>query len=265
MRQHTRVIAAFFGPAIFDLFDEPMSNDQRRLLGIIGSCIPAFDMCFDDNLIGIGRLKSLVQQPFDFKPESGTEQLAAVLYSSLVQGVCQPNLLRSLTDTMFETEEKSRLQLSDETDFDTIRNITCKKGGTGGLFFTVTLPRQLSVAEQQAFYLLGSWVQLVDDLFDLRDDVLNGIRTPVTDCRDTATLSLLLSQWQAEAFDAVGSLALPTPNKRRFLAGFILYGKMANRYLQQVEQQIGKEPLSSFARVSAAEAEPSGVWKTLFD
>lgn len=107
MRQHTHIISAFFGLAVFDLFNEQILDDQKRLPGVIGACIPVFDMCFEDSLFSLDRLKSLIKQPFDFSPENGVEQLSAALYVSLVEGVRQPEMLNHLLDVMFKQKRRA--------------------------------------------------------------------------------------------------------------------------------------------------------------
>lgn len=265
MKQHTRLIAGFFGPAVFGLFGETVTPAARTNLGMIGASIPAFDMCFDDNLMEVSRLGLLVEQPAGFVPLNEVEQLAATIYTTLLRRVAQPDLLRSLTLRMLAIEEESRLQLRDDTPTESILHITRTKGGVGGLFFTTALPGLLSVERQEALYKLGSWVQLVDDLFDLRDDALNGIRTPVTDCLSVQQLRVLLGLWRDEAFQAVTSLNLPDRRKRTFLAGFRVYSATASRYVGQIEKVVGHGPLLTYRAVSAQEAIPSGTWKALFD
>jgi len=265
MKQHTRLIAGFFGPAVFGLLGEKLTPAARTNLGLIGASIPAFDMCFDDNLMEVSRLALLVAQPEGFTPMNEVEQLAAAIYTTLLQRVPQPEGLSTLTRSMLSIEEESRLQLRDDTAAETIAAITRKKGGIGGLFFTTALPGSLTSEQQEALYKLGSWVQLIDDLFDLRDDALNGIRTPVTDCHSVLQLRIMVDAWRSDAFEAVASLSLPEGRKQAFLAGFRLYSATASRYVVQIEKVVGAGPLRAFSAVSAREASPSDTWKALFD
>lgn len=265
MKQHTRIIAGFFGPAVFDLFDVEMTGRHRSNLGMIGACIPAFDMCFDENLMDLSRLRLLIDAHATFVPRDGVEKLAGDIYKTLMANIPQPGLLGELANKMLETEDESRLQLRADTPVETIVSITKKKGGTGGLFFTTALPGPLTANETEALYLLGCWVQLVDDLFDLRDDALKGIRTPATEAASAASFALTMSRWRNEAFDAIAHLSLPDEQKIKFLTGFALYDKMAFRYLHQVGRFTGNKPLSSFAGVTGKDATPKGAWKALFD
>lgn len=265
MKQHTRVIAGFFGPAIFRLFGESLTAKACSDLGMIGACIPAFDMCFDDNLMELSRLTLLVDEPHRFVALDGVEQLAQNLWNSLMEQVPQPALLLNLTHQMVAIETTSGCQRTLLTSPDDIEAVTREKGGTGGLFFTTALPRLLTTREKQALWLLGAWVQLVDDLFDLPADVSEGIRTPATDALSASQLADKLNQWRTDAFRAVASLQLPDSRKITFLSGFALYDKMAMRYLKQIEPLTATNPLSHLAHFKKLQVEPRGLWKTLFE
>jgi hypothetical protein len=265
MNQHATLIAGFFGPAVFRLFGQPVTSQARQNLAMIGCCIPAFDMCFDDNLMDVSRLQKLVVDPSGFIPANGVEQLATNIWKGLLESVPQRDAMLRLTVEMLETESESVLQRNPETSTREIENITRKKGGGGGLFFTTALPMQLSESELHALWLVGAWVQLVDDLFDLRADAEDSIRTPAGDAQSTDALQTMLDNWRTEAFRAVAALSLPDDRKIAFLQGFALYDKMAMRYLKQVQMLVGSQPPAAIVDASKYQAEPVALWKSLFD
>lgn len=90
-----------------------------------------------------------------------------------------------------QNESLKQLQVS-ELSVDELVKITCDKGGYYTTLYRTVLQNELKEGEADAIYLLGSLMQIFNDLFDTYKDNQAGLQTLITAHRDVKMVNNLV-------------------------------------------------------------------------
>ncbi len=209
-------ISGFFGPATLKMAGHHPTLADHRLLCLTGSAMPGFDACYDESIVDTRSIKSILlegQQPND----SPYEQLAHILWIKLKELTPDTTRLNELTQKIIEIQTRSLIQTT-STNRSLIETATREKGIAGALFFTLPISKENQDHLIPCINKLGAWVQLSDDLHDLRSDLLEGNNTLITTSSSVKDIEEIYYNWAAEALKS-----LPSKTPQTVRSGFLLY------------------------------------------
>lgn len=139
------------------------------------ACLPLFDDFFDEENMSAEQIQNLMQKDFDVQSESPKVKLFLHFFRQIE--IADKDQFFKFFQKLFWAQEESKqllhLKLPDEKTL----KIAFEKGGYSALCFRAILDHPFLPGETEMLYQLGAVGQLMDDLFDLHDDYLEGVKT----------------------------------------------------------------------------------------
>jgi hypothetical protein len=155
---------------------------KKELKACVYFCasLPLYDDFFDKNNLTAEEIKLLMKAPEDFKPKSSVEGLFIHLLKEVYKNLPDTVLFAKYFEGLYYGQEESKKLLDPTLDFEHVKKIAFEKGGHSALLFRSILKHPFLKGEEEALYQLGVVGQLLDDIFDLWDDLEEGVNTIVT-------------------------------------------------------------------------------------
>lgn len=155
---------------------------EKELKACVYFCasLPLYDDFFDKNDLSAEEIKALMKAPKDFQPNTPVEGLFIFLLKEVYENLHDKELFAKYFEGLYYGQEESKKLLNPDLTFEEVEKIAFEKGGYSALLFRSILRHPLIEGEEEALYQLGAVGQLLDDLFDLWDDLEEGINTVVT-------------------------------------------------------------------------------------
>lgn len=168
-----------YGSAWAVLRNKPLTGTEKERLALLSIVAPLFDDLYDAYHLYPDLIESLVLDPGGNETESDNTLLQCFrdvllcLYKSL-----QPSQasFRHLVLQLMRAQEKSRNLLWPASASD-IESLTREKGGLAAVLIRTMLDNPVTREEYQVALSLGFLAQLMDDLFDLTYDRVDGRAT----------------------------------------------------------------------------------------
>ena len=157
-----------------------ISKEELKACVYFCASLPLYDDFFDKNNLTSEEIKSLMSAPKDFSPKNPVEGLFIHLLKEVYKNLPNPVLFAKYFEGLYYGQEESKKLLDPTLDYDQVQKIAYEKGGHSALLFRSILKHPLVKGEEEAIYQLGAVGQLLDDLFDLWDDLEEGVNTVVT-------------------------------------------------------------------------------------
>ncbi len=228
-------ISGIFGTALDLLRETPLNATETELLAYLGALTPLYDDFFDLALFSDNDIRTMTVAPFSYVPQQEEDRLFIEILRHVHNRVPDKKRFIDACSNVFNVQVEGRKQLQN-IGRDEIRDITYKKGGYTFLFYSSVLTHCYLPGEEEAIYNLGGWIQLLDDIFDIREDRNHLINTLPTTARD---IDELISETKAQmnhTFTLFRNLAYPKRNTERFLYLFYLYGIVAFSHLHHLKR-----------------------------
>ena len=161
------------------LYPYPEKTDSE-LSYIQGILNPIFDDLIDLEKLNPDQLKLLVLNPNAVKPETKLQKTFIQFWSRLLQTHKTKDNLTNAAQLILQAQIESIRQESENLTWDEALKITQEKGASAMLFWRTAIWRnEISPSERIHFSKLGILLQFINDIFDLRKDLINGISTPI--------------------------------------------------------------------------------------
>lgn len=157
-----------------------MSEKELKACVYFCASLPLYDDFFDKNDLSAEEIKALMQAPKDFEPNTPVEGLFIFLLKEVYENLHDSELFAKYFEGLYYGQEESKKLLNPNLTYEEVEKIAFEKGGYSALLFRSILKHPLIKGEEEALYQLGAVGQLLDDLFDLWDDLEEGINTVVT-------------------------------------------------------------------------------------
>ncbi len=166
--------------SLCELAGRKMSNDELKSCVYFCACLPLYDDFFDKSDLSEKEIKDLMFAPQDFEPGSALQELFIYLLKVVYQNLPNPELFGKYFERLYYGQKESKKLINPDLSRDEVEKIAFQKGGYSALLFRSILKHPLIEREEKALYQLGAVGQVLDDLFDLFDDLEEGINTIVT-------------------------------------------------------------------------------------
>lgn len=157
-----------------------ISEKELKACVYFCACLPLYDDFFDKNNLSGDEIKALMKAPSNFVPKTPLEGLFIHLLKEVYRNLPNPDLFAQYFEGLYYGQEESKKLLNPNLSFEEVEKIAFEKGGYSALLFRSILKHPLIEGEEEALYQLGAVGQLLDDLFDLWDDLEEGVNTIAT-------------------------------------------------------------------------------------
>tara|TARA_Y100000766_G_scaffold138795_1_gene119338 strand:+ start:2801 stop:3790 length:990 start_codon:yes stop_codon:yes gene_type:complete len=157
---------------------ERIKENELKAVINISALAPLYDDFFDKVAIPSQKIQALVNTPFDYKPDSDIEILFLEFSKRIHENVNDvPFYLENAEDVFKAQYESKKLVCKNLLGPDFVRKVAFNKGGKTVICICNMLNKKLSLNEYELMYQLGGVAQYLDDIFDLREDHLEGRQT----------------------------------------------------------------------------------------
>ena len=185
--------------------------------------MPIYDDFFDENDLSAEEIKTLMSAPESFKSKNAVEELFIFLLKEVYQNLPNQESFAFYFEKLFYAQEESKRLLDASLTTKEVKEIAFEKGGYTALLFRSILSHDLIEGEKEALYQLGAVGQLMDDIFDLYDDVEEGLNTIVT--RFGFDFKPMVELYEVEILklkEQILNLEYSKSNKERFIREIML-------------------------------------------
>ena len=161
-----------------------ISKSELKACVYFCACLPLYDDFFDKGSLSKKEIKNLMYTPKGFNPDNPVQELFIYLLRTVYQNLSDSGLFGSYFEQLYYGQEESKRLIDPQLSLEDVEKIAFQKGGYSALLFRSILKHPLIEGEEEAMYQLGAVGQVLDDLFDLWDDLEEGINTIVTKFND---------------------------------------------------------------------------------
>lgn len=133
----------------------------------------------------------------------------------------------------------------------TLKQITYNKGGYYTTLYRMVLQNPPQQNEEKAIYLLGSILQLLNDLFDIHKDFHNGVQTLVTANPDMRSIAKRLAGLSGQFKTVFYGLNYPLSRKKkayRAIMAIVSRGDVALAHYQKLQGEAAALPIAQYGR-----------------
>lgn len=257
----------FFGELLCLVRGHKMNKNEMNRFLLLSSCAPVFDDFFEENTDDQS-LKHLMYHPKMENANSDSEKLAAFFFGELLNDLNQGQELLTAADHLFEAQLKSKTQHHHNLSLRELLNISKEKGGYSGLMYALLLDDEKSEQFLKLAFELGSYGQLMDDIFDLYDDAKEGIRTFANQAENISDIRLVLEEHEQNVLDAIGAIQIKRKDKKSFEQVLQVFNSVIEIALRKFEEneidfQIGPQKCLQLERKNwiIDMEKVSNIWK----
>ncbi len=168
-----------YGSAWAVLRKKKLTGTEKKRLALLSIAAPLFDDLYDARHLYPDLIESLVMDPdgTETDPDDSLLWCFRNVLICLYKTLNPPQeTFRQLIMQLMRAQEKSRNLLWPASDADII-SVTEEKGGLAAVLIRSILDDPLTLEEQRVAFSLGFLAQLMDDLFDLTSDQVDGRAT----------------------------------------------------------------------------------------
>lgn len=160
-----------------------LTNKEEKLRSIhYFTCSSLFDNFWDNKTHSLEELKTISFESETYQPKTFDEKVFLESHLFLKNYVEDKAAYNNVSQKVFLAQQLSLKQFDKEITNEAIQHITFEKGGNSVLLCSYYLDIKPTKAEEQCWYLLGTMIQLINDLFDTYKDLQQHSYTLATRC-----------------------------------------------------------------------------------
>ena len=224
----------FFGELLTTILGRKMSKDERRLFANLSSCAPIFDDFFE-NKADLDHIRRLLHYPDKNSALSSSEKLSVHFLNNILKSDIDQKAFLQAADDLFLAQVESKNQKDDTLSQSCLLDISDRKGGYSGLMYTLLLQESSAKDFASLGFQLGSFGQLMDDIFDLYDDQKEGIRTYVNQSRKMIDLRFVLEEKEQETLRLAKRIATSPRHFKKFKQVLEVFTSIIELAIEQYE------------------------------
>lgn len=139
-------------------------------------------------------------------------------------------------DHLFDAQQKSKSQKDKKCSFEELLHISLNKGGYSGLMYALLLEPPHSDVFLNLAFELGSYGQLMDDVFDLYDDAQQGIQTFANQSGSVQDIRLIIEEREQVIIEKLSKSSFAVKDRKSFLRVLHLFSNIIEIALLQYEK-----------------------------
>tara|TARA_B100001778_G_scaffold330574_1_gene333295 strand:- start:7190 stop:8179 length:990 start_codon:yes stop_codon:yes gene_type:complete len=168
---------------------ERIKDNELKAIVNISALAPLYDDFFDKVEMPSQKIHALVNTPFYYKPDSEIEMLFLEFSKRIHENVHDVPFYLENAENVFKAQYESKKLVSENLlDRDFVREVAFNKGGKTVICMCNLLNEKLSNEEYKLMHQLGGVAQYLDDIFDLREDYLEGRQTLANPIKNASSL-----------------------------------------------------------------------------
>lgn len=166
---------------------ERLKDNELKAIVNISALAPLYDDFFDKVEMPGEKIHALVNTPFDYKGQTDIELLFLEFSKRIHDNVTNIPFYLENAKRVFKAQLASKKLVSSEPlDREVVERIAFEKGASTVICMCNMLNKPLSEKEEAMMFQLGGVAQFLDDIFDLREDYLEGRQTLANPMEDVA-------------------------------------------------------------------------------
>ncbi len=234
----------FFGELLCLLRGRRMQKDERRNFANLSSCAPIFDDFFENNN-DLPHIHQLLIKPNAKDAQNNKEQLAVHFLNNILASLPDKSPFIEAAKQLFQAQKDSKKQKDAELSEDRLLDISIRKGGYSGLMYSLLLNHSSHKELLDIGYDLGSFGQLMDDVFDIYDDRADGIRTFANQAKTVDSLYHIIKETEDAIVKKIKEMNSSQYETSHFLNVFKIFSTTIQLALEQyseIEKEQGIGP-----------------------
>ena len=236
----------FFGELLCLLRGKVLQPNERMRFTNLSSCAPIFDDFFEKDA-DLNHILQLLHHPDPNQAKTDEELLAVHFLNNILDSLDQREEFLNAAENLFLAQVKSKTQSNNKLSPDELLEISLSKGGYSGLMYAHLLASEKNGSFIKMAYLLGSYGQLMDDVFDLYDDAKEGIRTFANQSHSVKEIEDIIQNMEDAVYKQIRNLQNDQYQIKDFLAVFQIFSstvKIAIQQYRKIEQEQRISPIS---------------------
>jgi len=214
-------VPAIVGEGFCTLRGEKMTHTERLASTYQGALTGLYDDFFDKSGFKHEEIKSMMADPHSYLPSSSLEKLFIHFLKKVHANLDDKTLFNHYFDKVFTAQVQSKKQLGDP-GWDVIKDITFDKGGSSLLFYRSVFQHEYREGEEEAFFRVGSLMQLGNDIFDVYKDSRAGIKTLPSVCTQIEDVRQVFISQLNMSISIVEKLAYEKKDIKRYINKLLL-------------------------------------------
>lgn len=241
-RKKIAVSHGIYNPMIIDAFcalhnRRSTVTEQENLVHYF-ACSSLLDNFFDRNELSPEAIEAICFHPETYKPSGFDEAVFQHCHIHLLKCVQESNAYWQVFTAEVKAQQDSLKQFDHNIDDETIEAIMKAKGGNAVLMCRYYLNNDVSIAEENCWYSIGTIIQLTNDLFDIYKDINDGIATLATRCTNAYAMDAYVQQNITAIKKQIQLLPCSDLVKKRFsisMAGIYAFSLISINQLKQLQ------------------------------
>jgi len=225
----------FFGELLSMVRGEKMNASERMRFANLSSCAPIFDDFFEEGA-DMEHIQFLLLHPKIENTKSDKEKLAVHFLNNILSSLNDSSAFLKAADNLFVAQKLSKKQKGNQLEADYLLRISEQKGGFSGLMYGYLLEGEKSKKFIELAYDLGSFGQIMDDIFDLYDDAKEGIKTFANQAETVSELRLILEAKEQSLMVLAREIAVDSKAYRYFKDVLKVFVSIVELALDQYEK-----------------------------
>lgn len=217
------------------------SPQEAKAAFYLGTATAVYDDLFDHyNYTSKDSLDKLAKGLY--KDHSVTEKCSKLFYDIILDNIKNTSAFKEYLQRVAFHQEESKQQTNSSLSESELRRITYAKGACSIMLFRSVLSHDIRPGEEQALTLLGALIQLTDDVFDIRQDLLHHVATLPNRTTDIRIVRREYEELLDKTLTAIKRLDYSPKYIRRFLMQIMMYisrGLVCFDQLERVQQKYG--------------------------
>ncbi len=190
----------------------PASKLEMRSLALFGAATALADDLTDEDRLPLSRLVFLATNK-DASANTPREEIAQKLFFRGIAEHPFPELLMTQLQIALKDQETSKAQ-NGYLNFEESWRISAEKGASSNLLFLFFLHHQPTDQEKKLAEVVGIALQLLDDIFDLYEDLEDGISTPITRAQSIEQITAVYTEALEDVRSRMASFSAPESKKK---------------------------------------------------
>ncbi len=249
VKQKSIISYAIYTPIVCDAFMQLhgryTNRAEKTRLVYYFVMASMYDDFFDNHILSVSEIEALTFSGDDYTPKSADEYLIRAIHRFLLNEVQQKQAYPGLFHDMFTAQKDSLQQFDATVTAGTLLSITHRKGGFAVLMCYFYMDVAGSTAEKNCWYILGTIIQMINDLFDTYKDSRAGIYTFANHFGSVAAIQQAYEKQVQLLKKEMRLIAATGKQKQLFnytMAAVYCLGFLAIEQLQQIEERLGVLP-----------------------
>ncbi len=210
-------VPAIVGESFCTLRGKKMSEKERTACTYQGALTGLYDDFFDKTNLTDDQIKSMMNDPFAYQPDSSLEKLFIYFLRKVHEHISDKFLFNKAFNDVFNAQKDSLKQVDPGLSEEKITEITFRKGGFSLLFYRSAFDHPFVEGEKEAIFQLGALMQLGNDIFDVYKDHQQNIRTLLTINKDIDRVRKVFREQMDKSFKSIKKLPYHKRDKLAFL------------------------------------------------